>query len=50
MTITFLILFRLSNQDALNAKVQEAVNVYDEYVKTKTDDEGIKPEGDKTES
>jgi hypothetical protein len=33
-------LHRLSNQEALNAKVQEAVNVYDDYVKKKENDDG----------
>ena len=31
---------RLSNQEALNAKVAEAVSVYDDYVKKKENDDG----------
>jgi hypothetical protein len=37
----------LSNQSALNAKVQEAVTVYDDYLKNKGDD---KPNGAGPES
>jgi hypothetical protein len=32
-------MFRLANTAALNAKVQEAVGVYDEYLKGKGDDD-----------
>jgi hypothetical protein len=41
----------LSNGDALNAKVQEAVNVYNEYVKSSgTEGEENKADGEKTEA
>jgi len=41
----------LSNSEALNSKVQEAVNVYNDYVKTAgTDGEEAKDDGEKTEA
>jgi hypothetical protein len=42
----------LSNTEALDAKVREAVNVYDEYVKNKGEpEEGAKPaEGENAEA
>ena len=42
----------LSNTEALDAKVREAVNVYDEYVKNKGDPEdGVKAsEGENAEA
>jgi hypothetical protein len=48
--VTQLLTFsRLSDTQALNQKVQEAVNVYDEYMKSKDGEDG-KGDGDKSDA
>jgi polyadenylate-binding protein len=46
MTCANLVLFRLDDEEALRGKVDEALNVYDEYMKNKGDGEAteVKPQ------
>jgi hypothetical protein len=43
-------IFSLSDNNALNAKVQEAVNVYNDYLRNSGNGEEVQADGENTEA